>query len=187
LIEKPFTQQESIVDKDGQTIYQGFVFLPGRRYQDHIQQLKLHLPTGHLYYVKNDHCPTYHCPGMFNRRSHKAHPIYSRAKWHREAFRWQVNLFLIHEGGRVPLKKAIEICFQDWPLELGQNVAQLYHSLGWALRMFQRASKEENGRSAFKKSFLQEYPQEKLDRFIAALKLNTHYWGPYTGPKPTGN
>ncbi|XP_046462155.1 uncharacterized protein LOC124208464 isoform X3 [Daphnia pulex] len=175
---------ESLVDKNGQTVYKGFVFLPGT-ISDNIQQLKLHLPTGHLYCVKNDHCSTNGCPGMFNRRSHNAHPIYSRAKMHVEAFRWQVGLFLLHEGGRVTPKKAIEICFQDWPLELGINIVQLYDSLKTSLYTFQRASKEENGQSTFmKKSFLQEYPQKKLDRFIAALKLNIHYWGPYTGPKP---
>jgi hypothetical protein len=182
LIEKTFTQQESLVDKNGQTVYKGFVFLPGRRYKDHFQHVKLHLPTGHLYFVKNDHCSTNGCPGMFNRRSHNAHPIYSRAKMHREAFRWQVNLILLHEGGRVSPKKAIEICLQEWPLELGKDVNQLYYSLINSLKMFKTASKEENGRLDFKKSFL----QEKLDRFIAALKLNTHYWGPYTGPKPAG-
>jgi hypothetical protein len=25
-----------------------------------------------------------------------------------------------------------------------------------------------------------------LDRFIAALKLDTNYWGPYTSPKSAG-
>jgi hypothetical protein len=82
---------------------------------------------------------------MFNRRSHNAHPIYSRAKMHVEAFRWQVGLFLLHEGGRVTPKKAIEICFQDWPLELGINIVQLYDSLKTSLYTFQRASKEEIG------------------------------------------
>jgi hypothetical protein len=43
LTEKPFAQQESLVDKDGQTVYKGFVFLPGRRNQDNIQHVKLHL------------------------------------------------------------------------------------------------------------------------------------------------
>jgi hypothetical protein len=56
-----------------------------------------------------------------------------------------------------------------------------------SLYTFQRAGKEENGEPTFmKKSFLQEYPQKKLDRFIAALKLDTNYWGPYTSPKSAG-
>jgi hypothetical protein len=59
------------------------------------------LKTGHLYFVKNDHCSTKGCPGIINRQSHYAHPIYSRAKMHLEAFRWQVRFFLLHEGGRV--------------------------------------------------------------------------------------
>lgn len=59
------------------SILGGFVFLPGT-ISDNIQQLKLHLLTGHLYYVKNDHCATNGCPGT-NRQSHNAHPIYSRA------------------------------------------------------------------------------------------------------------
>ncbi|EFX71074.1 hypothetical protein DAPPUDRAFT_309209 [Daphnia pulex] len=50
-----------------------------------------------------------------------------------------------------------------------------------AVHVPERASKDENGQSTFmKKSFLQEYPQKKLDCLIAELKLNTHYWGPYT-------
>jgi hypothetical protein len=162
------------------------VLLPGS-YSKNIQRLKLHLPTGHIYSVKNNLCATYGCPGVFNCFGHNAHPIHSRIKMNAEAFRWQVRLFLLHEGDRVSLKKAIEICYQDWPLELEKNPAQLYESLKTSLYTFQRAGKEENGEPTFmKKSFLQEYPQKKLDRFIAALKLDTNYWGPYTSPKSAG-
>jgi hypothetical protein len=44
--------QESQVDKNGLTFYKGFVLLPDTN-SNHIQQLKLLLPTGHIYSVKN--------------------------------------------------------------------------------------------------------------------------------------
>ena len=162
------------------------MLLPGS-YSKNIQRLKLHLPTGHIYSVKNNLCATYGCPGVFNCFGHNAHPIHSRIKMNAEAFRWQVRLFLLHAGGRVSPKKAIEICYQDWPLELEKTPAQLYESWKKPLYNFHRAGKEENGESTFmKKTFIQEYPQKTLDRLMAALTLDTHYWTPYTPTKSAG-
>jgi hypothetical protein len=179
--------QESQVDKDGLMVYKGFVLLPGINFNNNIQQLKFHLPTGHIYGVKNGHCTTSRCPGVFNRCGHNAHPIHSRIKMNLEAFRWQVRLFLLHAGGRVSPKKAIEICYQDWPLELEKTPAQLNESWKKSLNNFHKAGKEENGQPTFmKKNFIQEYPQKKLDRLMAALRLDTHYWAPYTFTKSAG-
>ena len=44
--------QESQVDKNGLTVFKGFVLLPGTN-SNHIQQLNLLLPTVHIYIVNN--------------------------------------------------------------------------------------------------------------------------------------
>ena len=115
---------------------------------------------------------------------HSAHPIHFQIEMNLEAFRWQVRLFLLEEDGRVKPKKAIEICYQDWPLELEKTPAQLYESLKTSLFSFHKAGKEENGQPTFmNKNFIEEYPQKKLDRLMDAPRLDTHYWTPYSSKK----
>jgi hypothetical protein len=60
-----FATQESQVYKDGLTVYKRFVLFPDTN-SINTQRLNLHLPTGHIYSVKNDHCTTSGCSGMFN-------------------------------------------------------------------------------------------------------------------------
>ncbi len=159
LIEKPFTQQESLVDKDDHTIYTK---------DSSSSQAPFEITSNSWNFTfqqATSLCEEQSLPQ--NLRSHNAHLIYSRAKMRLEAFQWQMRvIFCFTKVVESPLRKS------NWNqlprLAVGarkkfrptvrffDNVAVLY--------TFQKASKDENGQSTFmKKSFLQEYPQKKLD------------------------